>query len=78
MGAADQVFLRNISGVIVHDHRGTGQSSKSRIRYSVDQMAADTIGLMDALGHQKAIWSAIRPVWAIGQILCLDHPEKKG
>ena len=26
--------------VVVHDHRGTGQSSRSRIRYSVDQMTA--------------------------------------
>jgi len=34
---------------IVHDHRGAGRSSYSRIRYSVEQMADDTLRLMDAL-----------------------------
>ncbi len=29
--------------VIVHDHRGTGASTHSRIRYSVEQMADDVI-----------------------------------
>jgi aminoacrylate hydrolase len=33
--------------VIIHDHRGTGQSSQSHIRYSVDQMSDDLLRLMD-------------------------------
>lgn len=40
--------------VIIHDHRGTGRSTKSHIRYSVDQMAKDTLGLMDWLRIDKA------------------------
>ncbi len=40
--------------VIVHDHRGAGRSTHSRIRYSVDQMAADTVALMDRLGVASA------------------------
>jgi len=35
--------------VIVHDHRGTGQSTHSEIDYSVDQMADDLLALMDVL-----------------------------
>ena len=35
--------------VVTHDHRGTGQSSRSRITYSVDQMADDVLRLMDVL-----------------------------
>lgn len=35
--------------VIIHDHRGTGQSSRSRITYSVDQMADDVLRLLDVL-----------------------------
>ena len=31
--------------VIVHDHRGAGQSSIARIDYSVDQMADDLLQL---------------------------------
>ena len=40
--------------VIVHDHRGCGQSTPSKIKYSVDQMASDALKLMDALGVEKA------------------------
>ncbi len=40
--------------VIVHDHRGTGASTHSRIRYSVEQMADDVLRLMDALGIESA------------------------
>ena len=47
--------------VIIHDHRGAGQSTHSPIRYSVDQMAADVLKLMDALDIDRAISSATRP-----------------
>ena len=40
--------------VITFDHRGIGGSTKSRIRYSVQQMADDVVGLMDALGIERA------------------------
>jgi pimeloyl-ACP methyl ester carboxylesterase len=40
--------------VVIHDHRGMGQSSRSRIRYSVDQMTADLLAVMDDLGIEKA------------------------
>jgi aminoacrylate hydrolase len=40
--------------VITHDHRGTGQSSRSRIRYSVDRMSDDLLRLMDHLGIERA------------------------
>ncbi len=40
--------------VIIHDHRGTGRSTKSHIKYSVEQMADDTLGLLDWLGIEKA------------------------
>src|SRR5882757_2630864 len=39
--------------VIVHDHRGTGRSTLSRIAYSVAQMADDALQLIDALGYGK-------------------------
>ncbi len=40
--------------VISHDHRGTGASTKSKIEYSVSQMAGDVLKLMDALNIPKA------------------------
>ena len=48
------VFAKRFE-VIVHDHRGIGQSDHSRISYTVDRMAADVIELMDALGLERAV-----------------------
>lgn len=61
---------------IVHDHRGTGASTKSRISYSVEQMAEDTLRLMDALKIERAHLVGHSTGGAIGQVLALEHPER--
>lgn len=62
--------------VIVHDHRGAGQSTPSRIAYSVDQMAGDALKLMDALGVEKAHYLGHSTGGAMGQALAIDHPDR--
>jgi aminoacrylate hydrolase len=62
--------------VVVHDHRGCGQSTLSKIKYSVDQMAADALRLMDALGIAKAHYLGHSTGGAMGQVLALDHPDR--
>lgn len=62
--------------VVVHDHRGTGQSSQSRITYSVDQMASDALKLMDALKIAKAHYLGHSTGGAMGQVLAIDHPDR--
>ena len=62
--------------VIVHDHRGTGASTHSRIRYSVEQMADDVLRLMDALGIESAHFVGHSTGGAIGQIIAQDHPSR--
>lgn len=62
--------------VIVHDHRGTGQSSRSLIRYSVDQMTDDLLAVMDHLGIEKAHLVGHSTGGAIGQTLAAKHPER--
>ena len=62
--------------VITHDHRGTGKSSHSRITYSVDQMANDTLRLMDRLGVERAHFVGHSTGGAIGQTIAQDHPER--
>jgi aminoacrylate hydrolase len=62
--------------VVTHDHRGTGKSTHSRITYSVDQMASDTLRLMDRLGIDRAHLVGHSTGGAIGQTIAQDHPER--
>lgn len=82
LGGAGAYWNPNLPGfssryrTIVHDHRGTGQSTQSRIKYSIEQMADDLLRLMDALGIEKAHLVGHSTGGAIGQVLALDHPER--
>jgi aminoacrylate hydrolase len=62
--------------VIVHDHRGAGQSTHSKIRYSVDQMTDDTVALMDHLKIERAHLLGHSTGGAIGQTLGVRSPER--
>ncbi len=62
--------------VILHDHRGTGQSDRSRITYSVEQMTDDLLGLMNALGIERAHVVGQSTGGAIGQIMAIEDPER--
>ncbi len=62
--------------VVLHDHRGTGQSSPSRIDYSIEQMADDLVQLLDHLGIEKAHLVGHSTGGAIGQTLAIDRPER--
>src|SRR5438105_14640643 len=42
--------------VVVHDHRGTGACTHSRIRYSVEQVADDVLRLMHALNLNSDVF----------------------
>lgn len=61
---------------VIHDHRGTGRSTHSRITYSIEQMADDTLRLMDALGIEAAHLVGHSTGGAIGQVIALDHPDR--
>ena len=62
--------------VVVHDHRGTGESGKPRGPYSVQAMAADVVAIMDAEGIETAHMVGTSTGGAIAQVLCLDHPAR--
>ncbi len=64
--------------VITHDHRGCGQSSHTRQVYSVEGMAADVIGLMDALKIEQAHYLGHSTGGAIGQVLAATQPARIG
>ena len=62
--------------VIVHDHRGAGQSTHSKIRYSVEQMTDDVLKLMDHLKIDRAHVVGHSTGGAIGQIMAIRNPER--
>lgn len=62
--------------VILHDHRGTGRSSLSRIDYSVAQMADDALQLIDGLGYAKVHWCGHSTGGAMGQVVAVEHPGR--
>ncbi len=64
--------------VITYDQRGTGQSDKLQRAFSVDQMAAELAGLMDALGIAKAHLVGLSTGGAIGQTLAIEQPQRVG
>ncbi len=70
-----EALARN-HAVVLHDHRGTGQSSPSRIDYSVEQMAGDLIELLDHLAIGKADFVGHSTGGAICQVLGIDHPGR--
>lgn len=62
--------------VVVHDQRGVGQSSPSRIRYSAEGLAADVLRLADALDLPRVHVVGHSLGGAIAQCLALDHPDR--
>jgi len=82
LGGVGAYWLPNIPAfaakhrVIIHDHRGTGQSSRSKIEYSVDQMTDDLVRLMDHLKIDRAHLVGHSTGGAIGQTLAAVHPER--
>jgi len=62
--------------VIVHDHRGTGQSTHAKIQYSVEQMTDDMIKLMDALKLEKVHLVGHSTGGAMGQIAAIKYPDR--
>jgi aminoacrylate hydrolase len=62
--------------VVLHDHRGTGRSTLSRIDYSVAQMADDALQLIDGLGFDRVHWCGHSTGGAMGQVLAIEHAAR--
>lgn len=62
--------------VVLHDHRGTGGSTRSEGPYSVARLAADVLRLMDALQIECADFVGHSTGGAIGQHIALQAPHR--
>src|ERR1051325_5674294 len=58
--------------VITHDHRGNGQTDPTPSGFTLVRMAADAIGLMDALEIERAHIVGHSTGGAIAQILAIE------
>jgi len=62
--------------VIAFDNRGTGRSDKPDISYTMEMMAKDVAGLLEALGIVAAHVYGVSMGGMIAQHVALNYPEK--
>ena len=61
---------------ISFDHRGAGDSDKPKDAYATELIARDVIGLMDALGIDRAHVAGTSTGGCVLQNLAIDHPQR--
>ena len=69
------VFAEHFS-VVAFDQRGTHRSGSGPLVTSVDDLAADTIELLDSLSIEQAHIVGHSTGGAIAQTLSIDHPDR--
>ena len=62
--------------VVAVDQRGIGLSDKPREGYDVATLAADLVGLMEELGHQRFAAYGTDTGMPIAHALAADHPDR--
>ncbi len=62
--------------VVAFDNRGVGQTDKPDIPYSIEMMADDTTGLLNALGIEQAHLLGTSMGGRIATALTLQHPQQ--
>jgi len=68
--------LRADFDVIAYDHRGVGASSRLEGSITIEQMAEDALGLLDALEIDSVHIVGISMGGMVAQELALSHPER--
>lgn len=61
---------------IAFDNRGAGQSDQPDVPYSTRMMAEDAVGLMDAVGMERAHIAGVSMGGMIAQEIAINYPER--
>lgn len=62
--------------LVLHDHRGTGKSSKDKLKYSVELMTDDMISVMDALKIESAHIVGHSTGAVMAQDMAMRYPDR--
>lgn len=62
--------------VLTFDNRGVGETTPPCAPFTIADMASDTVGLLDALGIEKAHFFGVSMGGLVTQTLLLDHPGR--
>ena len=62
--------------VILHDHRGVGNSTPDRVVFGAEHMADDLLKVMEAMGIERAHLVGHSTGGAIGQHIALKQPQR--
>ncbi|MFH2038960.1 MAG: alpha/beta fold hydrolase [Chloroflexota bacterium] len=69
-------YLSKHFKVITFDNRGVGETDKPAGNYSAQMLAADTAGLLNSLGVEKAVILGHSMGGYVAQAMALDFPDK--
>ena len=68
--------LKGSYRILRYDQRGHGQTEAPAGRYTFEQLIADAIGLMDAVGIKRAHWCGVSMGGATGMGAVQKHPDR--
>ena len=68
--------LESLYQIILMECRGTGQSEHTPEGYTLEQYAADVVGMLDHLGVDKVSFAGHSMGGGIGYLLALEHRER--
>lgn len=64
--------------VIMFDNRGIGETTTTAKSWTLQDMAADAVAVLDAAGVERAHVYGVSMGGGIAQVVALDHPDRVG